>query len=342
VIVGCSASHGGGVKFVGAGTLEKCTVQNCRSDGQGGGLYFNIGGTASRCIVRSNRTSSDNGGGAYLYGGGLARSSLFVQNTAAGSGGGALMDTGGLLENCTVVSNTCPNSGGGVYVWQSGTNLNTILQYNTATGATSNYTAGASGVFRNCCTTPLITGAGNITAAPLFVGGGDYRLQVGSPCINAGTNAYAQGATDLDGNPRLIGGVVDMGAYESTSGSTTNGIRWAWLLKYGLVTDGSADQQQADADSFNTLQEYIADTDPTNPASYFRITAIGNSPMTTVSFVSSASRAYTLIGVSNLSSSAWLPVPGAGPRLGTGGPDSLSDTNVPPKGPFYRMKVELP
>jgi hypothetical protein len=342
VIVGCSASHGGGVKFVGAGTLEKCTVQNCRSDGQGGGLYFNVGGTASRCIVRGNRTSSDNGGGAYLYGGGLAQSSLFVQNTAASSGGGALLDTGGTLENCTVVSNTCPNSGGGVYVWQSGTNLNTIIQYNTATGTTSNYTAGATGVFKYCCTTPLVTGAGNITAAPLFVGGGDYRLQVGSPCINTGTNAYAQGATDLDGNPRIIGGVVDMGAYESTSGSTTNGIRWAWLLKYGLATDGSADQQQADSDTVNNLQEYIADTDPTNPASYFCVTAVSNLPPWTVCFQSSTGRLYTLNGISNLVTGVWTNTPGAGPRPGTGGADALSDTNVPPKGPFYRLKVELP
>jgi T5SS/PEP-CTERM-associated repeat protein len=100
--------------------------------------------------------------------------------------------------------------------------------------------------------------------------------------------------------------------------------------------------QNADGDSFSNWQEYVADTNPTNPASFFAITAISNSPATTVSFVSSASRAYTLIGVSNLSSGAWSPVPGAGPRLGTGGADALSDTNVPPRGPFYKLQVELP
>lgn len=142
----------------------------------------------------------------------------------------------------------------------------------------------------------------------------------------------------------MLGGVGGTGivAYESTSGSTTNGITWAWLLKYGLATDGSADLQQSDTDTVNNLQEYIADTDPTNSASYFCITDISNSPTTTVSFVSSAGRAYTLIGVTNLSSSAWLPVPGAGPRLGIGGADALSDTNLPPKGPFYKLQVELP
>jgi hypothetical protein len=68
-----------------------------------------------------------------------------------------------------------------------------------------------------CCTTPLpSSGAGNFSNEPLFVdlAGGDLRLQMGSPCINAGNNAYAVGTTDLDGNPRIVGGTVDVGAYE--------------------------------------------------------------------------------------------------------------------------------
>ena len=119
-----------------------------------------------------------------------------------------------------------------------------------------------------------------------------------------------------------------------------------WLAQYGLTNGGwtfnQAETNKSDSDTFNNGQEYIAGTDPTNPASFFVITAIGNSPATTVSFLSNAGRAYTLLSVSNLSSSAWLPVPGAGPRMGTGGQDSLSDTNVPPRGPFYKLQVELP
>jgi hypothetical protein len=43
---------------------------------------------------------------------------------------------------------------------------------------------------------------------------GNLRLQPNSPCINAGDNSYVTNATDLDGNPRISGGIVDIGAYE--------------------------------------------------------------------------------------------------------------------------------
>ncbi|MBN8683116.1 MAG: DUF1565 domain-containing protein [Chitinophagales bacterium] len=52
---------------------------------------------------------------------------------------------------------------------------------------------------------------------PLFINptGGDFRLQTCSPAINAGDNSVvAPGATDLDGRPRILGGRVDIGAYE--------------------------------------------------------------------------------------------------------------------------------
>lgn len=52
---------------------------------------------------------------------------------------------------------------------------------------------------------------------PLFVSAeeNDYHLRSGSPCIDTGDNGRVGEPLDLDGNPRILNGVVDMGAYES-------------------------------------------------------------------------------------------------------------------------------
>ena len=68
-----------------------------------------------------------------------------------------------------------------------------------------------------CCTTPDPGGTNNITSEPQFVNAaaGDYRLLPSSPCIDRGINQdWMVDATDLAGNPRILNGTVDMGAYE--------------------------------------------------------------------------------------------------------------------------------
>ena len=72
------------------------------------------------------------------------------------------------------------------------------------------------------CGSGIPSGAGNITADPLFEnpGAGDLRLHTGSPCIDAGDPTDAPNGTDLLGFPRLLDGRltgtqrVDMGAQE--------------------------------------------------------------------------------------------------------------------------------
>ena len=148
--------------------------------------------------------------------------------------------SGGTLNNCTLTANSSSAGGGGAY----GSTLNNCIVYYNDVQRADNY---AESFLTYSCTAPLPpNGTGNFTNAPLFVNqaGGNLRPQSNSPCINAGSNASAPAGPDLDGNPRIVGGTVDVGAYEFQSPQSL--ISYAWLQQYGLPTDGSADYTDPD------------------------------------------------------------------------------------------------
>lgn len=76
---------------------------------------------------------------------------------------------------------------------------------------------------------------GNISADPLFVdrANGDYHLKPISPCVNAGSNgAPGLPSTDIDGEARVLYGVVDIGADECSG--TIDVLREAKMAANGL------------------------------------------------------------------------------------------------------------
>jgi hypothetical protein len=184
-------------------------------------------------------------------------------------------------------------------------------------------------------------GIGNITNAPLFVNQaeGNLRLQSNSPCINSGRNASAPAGSDLDGNPRIVGGRVDIGAYEFQTPASL--ISCAWLQQYGLPTDGSADYADPDHDGMNNWQEWIAGTVPTDASSAMRLLSPSNGVSgVTVSWQSVDNRTYFLERATDL---------GAAPPftlltstiVGQAGATSYTDTNTTGPGPFfYRVGVQ--
>ena len=116
-----------------------------------------------------------------------------------------------------------------------------------------------------------------------------------------------------------------------------------WEDDHGLNPTNAADATgNPDHDPHINREEFVADTNPTDSNDYLRITAISNNSPVTVYFKSSSDRLYTVIGCSNLAEGIWTNVPGAGPEQGAGGADSLQDTNLPARGPFYRLEAELP
>jgi hypothetical protein len=275
ILAGNSAEVGGGAS---ASVLSQCMLVSNRAYFGGGAAFSQL----SRCTLAGNSAESTGGGS---FGGALNNCAL-TGNSALFRGGGT---ADGVLNNCTVASNSAGFGGG-----TSDTALNnSIAYYNSAASGGTNY---FGGVLNHCCTTPLPAGGqGNITNQPLFVdlAGANLRLRPDSPCINAGRNAVSVGNTDLDGLLRIIGGTVDLGAYEFQS--PTSALSYAWLLRYGLPLDGSADAADSDGDQFFNYHEWRAGTDPTNAASLLRLLAPSpHGPDLALTWLSVPGRRYTL------------------------------------------------
>ncbi|MFH0908928.1 MAG: choice-of-anchor Q domain-containing protein, partial [bacterium] len=197
IITGNSAYNYGGGAY--GATLNNCTLSGNSAGYFGGGAYH---GTLNHCTLSGN--SAGYGGGAYES---VLNHCTFSGNSAEW-GGGARYST---LNNCTLSGNSA-NTGGGT---ANGMVYNCIVYYNTAADGANCW----GGTVANSCATPLPSGAGNISNAPSFVdlATTNLRLNADSTCIDAGRNeAWMTGASDLDGNPRLFNGRVDMGAYEYT------------------------------------------------------------------------------------------------------------------------------
>lgn len=104
------------------------------------------------------------------------------------------------------------------------------LEANSDGTATANINASYSNYATTSTTGTIsmdhITGdATDQSASPAFVNAsaGDFHEAPSSPTIGAGLNAPANGATDLDGNPRELNGKTDIGAYEFVGASPTTG-----------------------------------------------------------------------------------------------------------------------
>ena len=361
---------GGGAAW---STLTHCTLAENRADGEGGGSYASTlvqstlasnlaehgGGaescTLSNCILTGNSAVYMGGGVAYCEW--LANCTL-TKNTAVDGGGayvstlnncaltGNSADYGGgeeysTLNNCTLTGNSAVYGGGGD---NAGALNNCIIYYNNAPDG-ANYLPdelSRSLNYRYCCTTPLPdNGVGNITNEPALADmeDGNFHLLKNSPCINSGNNAYAPSGPDLDGNPRIAGGTVDIGACEFQS--PTSVISYAWLQQYDLSTDGSDDYTDPDGDGMDNWKEWRTGTIPTDPSSVLKMTAVASDVSgITITWQSVSGVTYFLQRSTDL---------GAQPAFSTiqsdiaGQPDTTSytDTDATGAGPyFYRVGVE--
>ena len=283
VIRNCIAEDGGGVAGPASSLLSNCWVEANTADHRGGGV-LQAGSTHS--IIQSNVAA---------YGGGInsgnASFCIIRKNHAraeTGWAGGAAFGDDELsswtaLVNCLIVDNSVhADNYTAILSGELGAYNCTIANVE----ATTQWWMAASVDLANC----LIHGGFGVEHCPMDTSlktesaytfanaaAGDFRPHPASPAIDAGSTTVMSpediAGKDFLGRPRVVGGQVDVGAFEF-QGAADGAIPSAWLASYGLPTNQTANFRDDDDDRYNNWQEMIAHTDPTNEASRFGLSGI--------------------------------------------------------------------
>ncbi|HOW97317.1 MAG TPA: choice-of-anchor Q domain-containing protein [Kiritimatiellia bacterium] len=208
VIDGNSADGGGGMRLqAGLPTLRNLVLTHNESDGGGGAIhYYHASGTARNLLIAGN-SSITQGGGLYFDGSDAELDSVTIAANSAPSGyGGGVMvsyDSSPSLHNCILWDNTTEQ----IAFNPEWYDIEITLSYSDVQGGEAGIVTHGVG--------PVNWLAGNTNINPLFEADGSYRLQNLSPCVDVGENmAWMPDATDLAHNPRIVNGLVDMGAFE--------------------------------------------------------------------------------------------------------------------------------
>jgi parallel beta-helix repeat protein len=228
--VGNEASYGGaGISIHSDSnpTITKCRfISNFASYG-GGGAVFLYGSDANlvNCIIAGNYIYSvaEGGGGICCNWSGnlIISNSTITGNIAEGDGGGiSCLGSSIMIRNCILWDNTAGLFGDAIYVGKGYTGLPGVIDVSH-----SSIENGLGGIYAALGST-VSWGNGNIDEDPLFVSpgywdwgewvDGDCHLLPDSLCIDAGDPNYVAEVNDfdMDGNRRVCGVSVDMGAYE--------------------------------------------------------------------------------------------------------------------------------
>ncbi len=229
-ITGNDAADGGGIYYNTelVPTVTNSTISNNTAQFFGGGINCSSSSPIFNLCTISGNSAGEDGGGVEAYP--LSNPSFInctiAGNTATKYGGGidCWDSSSATLTNCTLSGNTAGLDGGGINCAASSlVVLNTILWGDTAANVVSEiaidgastFTITHSDIDGGWGTVQEMAANNNIMLDPLFINPatGDYHLQLGSSCIDAGTAAGAP-ADDIDGESRPKGLNHDMGVDE--------------------------------------------------------------------------------------------------------------------------------
>ncbi len=222
-------------------TLTDVTFESNRASVSGGGMYnqSQSSPTLTNVVFRGNRAYW---AGAMIneYSSHAILNNVLFSGNKASKSGGAITNKGNshpTLTNVTIVGNLAGNEAGAIGI-RTGTSmtLNNCIIWNNSPTETQVLDEDGTSTINHSIIQGGWTGTANLDADPKFVTSidpasapttsGDFHLNTGSPAIAAGDNSLiASGvSTDLDGNPRISHGTVNMGAYEGDLVPATNKV----------------------------------------------------------------------------------------------------------------------
>ena len=231
-------------------TIRNCIIRGNRAWWNGGGIFvwWEAGSTISHitnCTITENY-AGNKGGGIWTDDYLIIANSIITDNTSGVDGGGIQSDFPGLdIINSTVIGNSAGDSGGGICAdggwnglfynisncifWGNVDLEGCEIALKNDNGGTPaeldiSYSDIEGGIDGVCAEEDCIVnwGEGNINTDPMFVDAynpdpneRNYHLLASSPCINAGDpNGNYVGQNDMDGQPRVMVLLVDIGADE--------------------------------------------------------------------------------------------------------------------------------
>ena len=266
--------------------LTNCTFKENSARGEGGGMWnCSSSSILTDCTFSGNWAEWDGGGMYNSYGSPILTNCTFSGNSARHGGGITYGPSNPILTNCTFAHNSALN--GNALACDSDRQegpsnvelINCILW------------EGGNEIWNNDNSTIIVTysniridypGEGNIDADPLFVDpgywdtnetpddpnddfwvDGDYRLTPCSPCIDSGDPNYISepNDTDMDGNSRVMGGRIDMGAYEypfiydKSDAGTIPGSWWKYS-ENPIFSIGESGQWDSRITSISVLKDH--------------------------------------------------------------------------------------
>ncbi len=248
-IVNCHFFQNGGQYGAGIYNLANSNPQiiNCRftentTTGGGGGIYNFLFSSPEivNCEISGNEALSQFGGGIYNFQSSPVLINCLISGNKALRGGGIYNTNHSEphLINCTLSGNFAQEDGGGLFnfgsesflsntiVWNNKVEHGILLQsesnYNLADGAINMKFSLVQHFFESELPGNL-NGIGSEND-PLFyepiapdeapTTNGNFQLTTQSPLIDKGNNKINTSYTDLEGNSRIIGGIIDLGAFE--------------------------------------------------------------------------------------------------------------------------------